>query len=70
MKAPVLTTLVQALRSRMDSEYRRQLGQLGFKGKKLDDLAAGFADGMTAMLHALIEAEIIEVVKPLEEGAE
>jgi hypothetical protein len=68
MKAPVLSTLIVALRGALLKSYRTQLGQLGVKGKKLGDLEAGFEDGMGAMIHALVEAQIIEIVKPPEGG--
>lgn len=43
--------------------YRLSLKVFGIPKKKEDDLAAGFKDGMSAVLAHLVAADLVEVVE-------
>lgn len=43
------------------SGFETQLKQFGVKGKKLQDLFAGFEDGMTAMFASLRELGLVTI---------
>lgn len=63
------TNLVKKLRENTLAEFKQQLTQHRFKPKQIDDMSAGFNDGMTAMLRHLRGMGVINVIdEPKKEG--
>ena len=54
-------TFIRTIRQQSEADYRAQLQQVGFPKKRIDDMAAGFNDGMTAFLQHLVAAELVTV---------
>ena len=52
---------IRKIRETMTSQYVDELKAIGLKGAKLKDLSAGFLDGMTNMLRALVAEDVIMV---------